>query len=647
MKQLDTLLARSVILLLLLLAIAFVYSPGLSGPFVLDDSTNIPQTKIDDLSFLSVKEVSFDNTSGLFGRPIPVATFALNHFFGDGTPYAFKTTNLAIHLLNTFLIFVFANIVINTLLTNKSSIGKNNTTLAALIISAIWSLHPIQVSTVMYSVQRMTMLMTFFTVLALITYLKARNTSAENPVKSLGLILVTGIFTILACLSKENGALIVLYVGLLEVMIRKSRPNQAAIRSELIFSNSILALVAITLAIGATFFAYKFEYLMSGYEIRDFTLSERLGTESNILVFYLKNILTPNITNMNLYLDDFPISGITSTKSLISYLILFSFLTLAIRFFESNPLVTFGVIFFFLSHTLESTFLPLELAFEHRNYTGTIGISIAVVAAMAQLLRKLNFEKLKYFFATITLVLISFQSYSRNIEWSDDLILNSLAVENNPRSERAKLSLAISLLSRSMLTEAVDLFEKAAAENETDAHTHLHLLQFKAYGGVFVPGDYTEIKHLLESRPITNDVVKVLDDMLTNVTNGVYKRPDVSQISELFKIAIANPNLKILEQNHAALLARYSKSLSLLDKNNEALTVLLAASELNPRNPEILILMAEEYATLEKYKNIDETLSRIPSDIMITTEQLNRIEALKIIAANNKAEPVEFTQSSD
>ena len=628
MKQRNILLARSVILLVLLFAIAFAYAPGLSGPFILDDATNIPQTKIDFLSFSSVKDVAFDNTSGIFGRPIPVATFALNHYFGDGTPYSFKATNLALHILNTALVLIFTQIVIKTLSTKNTVFSKKTTFLAALTVAAIWSLHPIQVSTVMYSVQRMTVLMTTFSVLALITYLKARATSTEKPAKCVSLLLATGVLTILACLSKENGALIVLYVGLLEVLIRKSRVNEPIIKNELIFSNSMLTLVAATLAVGIAFFTYNFDSLMRGYQIRDFTLSERLGTESNILVFYLKNIMVPNISNMNLYLDDFPISAIFSTESLISYLILFSFTTLAVIFYKSNPLVTFGILFFFLSHALESTIIPLELAFEHRNYTGTIGISIAIVAATVQLFKFFRFENLKYLIATITLLLVSFQSYSRNLEWSDDLILNSLAVENNPRSERAKLSLAISLLNRSKLTEAVNLFEKAAAENVTDAHTHLHLLQFKAYGGVFIQEDFEKAKELLASRPITNDVVMLLDDMLTNVTNGIYEVPNISQISELFKIATKNPNFKILELNHAALFARYSYSLSLQKENEAALRALKTATAINPRNPEILIMMAEVYFSLNQIENIQPTITRIPSDIKITAEQHSRIEFL-------------------
>ena len=647
MKLISTSLAPSVLLLSLLAAIVFVYTPGLDGPFVLDDASNIPQTKIDNLSLLSISDVAFDNTSGIFGRPIPVATFALNHYFGGGTPHAFKVTNLAIHVFNTLLVFIFSRLILPTIFSGYSISNKNNIFFVALTISAIWALHPIQVSTVMYSVQRMTMLMTTFTLLAMITYIRARAASQNRSIASPCLLLVTGLFTILACFSKENGVLIILYIGLLEILIRKSRLDKSTSESERLFSNSILVLITLSLTIGAALFIYKFDHFMTAYQIRDFTLSERIGTEANILVQYLKNILLPNISNMNLYLDDFQISGIISADSLKSYLILSIPLIVAVACYQFNPLITFGVVFFFLSHSLESTIIPLELAFEHRNYTGTIGLSIAVVAAVTQILRRLKIERLNYTIATFAILLICFQSYSRNLEWGDDLILNTMAVENNPRSGRAKLSLAVSLLSRSRLAEAVNLFEVASSENTKDAHTYLHLMQFKAYGGTFSQEDYDKSKELLTNRPITNDVVMALDDILTNVTNEIYPYPDIKQVSELLRIATNNESLALLKQNKTALFTHYSSSLSLRGKNEAALTPLQIALEISPNDIDIIIMMAEEYAALHQRENIKSTLIRIPSGTRVTAEQFRKIEALSSIANDSSDDPVETTTSPD
>ena len=647
MSVTDNTYVRSTLLFLLFVAIFVIYKPGLNGPFVLDDATNIPQTSIDELTFESVSRVATDNTSGIFGRPIPVATFALNHYFGDGTPYAFKLTNVAIHIVNAALVYIFVHLLLKLSQARPHTNARSNVLAATMLITAFWALHPYQVSTVLYSVQRMTMLMTTFSILALICYINARVAYSSSSRAFTTYTLSTGIFSLLACLSKENGVLIILYIGILELHIRRNRYHFNKTKIENRLSMAVLTTIGMGILIGTVYFVLNIDSVLSSYKMRDFTLPQRIATEGSVIVQYLNNILIPNISNMNLYWDDFPINEPGSKNSLISFSILFLILAAAFLLRRKIPLFSFGIFFYFLSHVLESTFIPLELAFEHRNYIGIIGIAIAVVSVFTHFLEKAKFKTIKPVCAALALTLLSFQTYSRSMEWSDDLILNSLAVENNPNSERAKLSLAISLLSRNKLTEAIRLFETASNENTHDAHTHLHLIQFKAYGGVFNDDEFEDTLNLVKSRPVTNDVVMVLDDMLTNVTNGIYNSPDNLQMSQLFKAATENPKIMIQDDNRAALYARYSTSLSMQRKNEEALTALESAYSLNPRNPEIIIMMAEALEALGRQSQIAETISRIPTDILVTEEQLAKIERLSNLPNVPTAGHIDITQSPD
>ena len=647
MSVTDNRYVRSALLLFLLLAIVAVYKPGLNGPFVLDDATNIPQTSIDYLTLESISRVATDNTSGIFGRPIPVATFALNHYFGDGTPYAFKLTNVVIHIFNTVLVFIFAHLLLKITSKESHRTARSRLFASTLIISALWALHPYQVSTVLYSVQRMTMLMTTFSILAIICYLNARFEYSNSTRNFFFYTASTLIFSILACLSKENGVLVILYIGIIELLIRKNKSYFNQTKTENRLSIGLLAFIGLGILAGLAYFILNIESLLSSYQIRDFSLSQRLATEGSVLVLYLKNILIPNISNMNLYWDDFLIISFSSTIFLKSISILLAFLAIAMLLRKKIPLFTFGIFFYFLSHTLESTFIPLELAFEHRNYIGTIGLSMAVVSVFTHFLVKPDFKTIKSICAVLTLALLSFQTYSRSVEWSDDLVLNSLAVENNPSSERAKLSLAISLLNRSKLTEAVNLFEAASKENTYDAHTHLHLLQFKAYGGVFNQDEFENTLELVKTRPVTNDIVMVLDGMLTNVTNGIYHSPNFKQMSQLFKAATDNPNIKVHDNNRAVLYARYSASLSLQNQYKEALTALEFANRLNSRNPEIIIMMAEVLEALGRQSQISDVISKIPTDILITDEQHTRINRLETLTKSHEGKYLDLTQSPD
>lgn len=626
----------SILALATLLSIAYlIYHPALNGPFVLDDPANIPQTHINVLSLDSVLEVAFDNRSGIFGRPIPVATFALNHYFGDGTAYAFKLTNLVIHIFNTILIFILTRQLINIFTNGRFEKSQALLTTISLITTALWCLHPLQVSTVMYSVQRMTMLMTTFTLISLIIFLTARLSYIDRPIKSLSFMLLAGIFAVLACLSKENGALIVIYVGSLELLIRKWRPPSNHSKHETRISTLVLTTTFATVLSGIAYYTYNINDLVSGYQIRDFSLLERLATQANVVILYLRNIYIPDISNMNLYLDDFPTSHFSSPETIVSLFLLALLLVFSILLRKISVLIPMGIVFFFVSHIMESTFIPLELAFEHRNYTGLAGISLSTTVIATHLFTVSRVSRLKYIITPVMLLMISFQTYSRSLEWSNDLTLNTLAVENNPLSGRAKLSLAISLLDRSKLTKVVEMFETATKNNTKDASTHLHLLQFKAYGGVYSQDDFSEATKLLQERAITNDVVSVLEGMLSNITNQIYTSPNLEKISQLLQIATENQNKKITETNQAVLYVRYSESLSSLGKSTEALKALENASVLNPRNPEVSIIKGELLLKLKQASAAKVAISSIPADIRILPEQRERIDDI-IEAANSQ-----------
>ncbi len=184
--------ASRAFLLVLLATTTIIYWPALQGPFLLDDFVNIPQTNIPNLNWRSLIWATLGNESGTFGRPVSILSFVLNHAIGGTEPYGFKVVNLLIHLINTVLVFFLGRLIFRSLLRNETY-DKNPAlpTLIALAASAIWALHPLQVSTVMYVVQRMTLLMTTFSLLALLAFTYSRVTyinSGRLPIWSILLL---------------------------------------------------------------------------------------------------------------------------------------------------------------------------------------------------------------------------------------------------------------------------------------------------------------------------------------------------------------------------------------------------------------------------------------------------------------------------
>ena len=79
------------------------YALALQGPFFFDDIPNLIDNRllqIDGWAFDDWRGAIISNNSGLFHRPVAMASFAMNYAVGgDFVPWLFKATNLVIHLL--------------------------------------------------------------------------------------------------------------------------------------------------------------------------------------------------------------------------------------------------------------------------------------------------------------------------------------------------------------------------------------------------------------------------------------------------------------------------------------------------------------------------------------------------------------------
>ncbi len=166
-------LSTKTIPLIVLLIVAGLYSPGISGPFLFDDQSSITDNTavaITELNLNNLVSVAESGIAGPLKRPIPMISFALNHYFAGGyKAAAFKKTNIAIHCVNTLLVFVLA-----LQLLKLAFLTKKNLCWFAAAIALLWGAHPINLTSVLYIVQRMTSLSTLFSLGCIISYLYAR-----------------------------------------------------------------------------------------------------------------------------------------------------------------------------------------------------------------------------------------------------------------------------------------------------------------------------------------------------------------------------------------------------------------------------------------------------------------------------------------
>lgn len=429
----------------LLLSVTLVFLPGLSGGFLFDDWPTIvenPSVHVDefDLSSLQRAATSFEPGGRLGARPLSMATFGVNHAFHGLDPRAYKLTNLVIHLANTLLVFwlVFALVVATRERTRPQAEASGKPVVFAGFVALIWAAHPLQVSSVLYVVQRMEVLSTTFVLLALISYLQGRMLQQAGR-NGWVWILLSLPLSALGMLAKESAALMPAYALALELgalSFCATKPNVSRTLKLGFAVASISAVVAFLVLIVPS-------HWNADSPIRNFTGAERLLTQMRVLCLYLGQIVLPLPGTMTFHYDNYEVSrGLLQPPStLLAGLFLGSLLASGWIFRRKLPLYAVGLFTFFAGHALTSNVILLELVFEHRNYLPLLGIVLSVSALIAKIPREGRAASFRL--ATgASLATLLFLSVLRAATWGDDLHLATELAERNPGSARASADLA-------------------------------------------------------------------------------------------------------------------------------------------------------------------------------------------------------------
>jgi len=365
---------------------AVIYAPGLAGSWLFDDYPNIvdnPGVQPRDASLGSLVRAALSSPSSEFKRPLASLSFAANYLAAGLNPYWMKFTNLVIHLFNGMAAYLLARALLRRF-RNERQAGW----LAALIAGA-WLLLPINLTGVLYVVQRMESMANLFVLVGLLGYVHARTrqhgvASAERPVWPYYVLCAASLVfaTALGLLAKETAVMLPLYAALAEWVMfgfrdGKGRPDRTIV-------GLFLVVLVLPLVVGLVWLLPGL-LRPSSWSTRDFTLATRLLSEARIVTDYVGWTLLPSPEALSFYHDDFaPSSGLlhpwTTLAGMLALALLFA---VAVWLRRRHPLVALGILLFLGCHLLTGTILPLELVYEHRNYFASFGLLLAVIPLLA------------------------------------------------------------------------------------------------------------------------------------------------------------------------------------------------------------------------------------------------------------------------
>jgi hypothetical protein len=456
-----------------------VLSHGLHYQAFIDDVANIaPIERIaKSPTWEKTVQVIFNNKSGPFGRPLSMASFALDAHYWPQQFSRLIRHNIFLHILSGVCVLWFS-----FLLFLKINIATQRSFNLALMVSAVWIFHPLLVSTYLYAVQRMTVLSSIFCLLSLVTYLKLREQFYRNNIISL--IFACALLSIpiaLAILSKENSFTVISLIGLTEMfIIAQLGITPDKIRRAIL----VLAVISTSLALLAWIANYHDRYLFAS-QVRGFDLVERLLTQCRVLVDYLYNSLIPHRAGSGLFHDDIQISrGLLSPISTLPSLILISTLTIgAITYFRRSPSLCFAIAWFLLAHLTEASVIPLELKYEHRNYLPMVGLLIGLVLFFNQTFTK-PWQKLIPPVFLLTCIVITFSSVRL---WATPWLQSEIWRAEHPTSMRAIQFSASNWLARGDTVQASKTLEQGMEYHPQLISLSLQLLRLQCMSDTVNP----------------------------------------------------------------------------------------------------------------------------------------------------------------
>ena len=469
--------SRRVLALIALLALAFiVYWPGRHGTFLFDDYSNLATLGAYGPIDRAWKVVAFltSGFAGPTGRPLALATFLLDARNWPAAPEAFKLTNVALHLFNGALL---AGLL--AALGRALGVERERAATAAVLAAGLWLLDPFWVSTTLYIVQRMAMLATTFVIAGLWAYAHGRRLLQCGRRRAgygwMSVALTLG--TVLATLSKENGALLPLLAWVLEATVfdRRGDAREALGVGFVRWRRVFIVLPALVLL------GYLLRSLPAVWEGlkqgRDFTPGQRLLTEGRVLWTYLRDIWLPRAHDGGLFHDDFSLSRgmlepVSTLFAWFGIIVLAAWAVVARRARTDWVAASAAAIAFFLAgHLIESTWLQLELVFEHRNYLPAILMFWPLSLALLRGARDRDRAgRLRWpaWFALALLTLFAAQTARRAATWGAPFQQALQWAHEHPRSPRAQAYLANFWSRTGNQVEAARLLDAALREHPRD-----------------------------------------------------------------------------------------------------------------------------------------------------------------------------------
>ena len=406
-------IALSVILIATVAII--IYSNSFYASFHFDDHPAIVENYT--IHRFDLKEI-FSTSS----RPILDLTFALNYYFGKLDVFGYHLVNIMLHIANGIMLYFILLWTINTPHPNPPPQGgrAGEGVFSAvnfrvpLYASLIFIAHPIQTQAVTYIVSRSSVLATTFYLISVLLFIRAFKQIAKREEQktnderlyapgSMPYALSSKLYYFGAFLSsclgmgtKQETATLPLMLLIYDFyFISKGdwKVLKGHYKIHLIMFSTVLIAVYLSFSGLKMFVSFDYAKGVPMPQEVPITSFQYFLTQLHVIPYYIRLLFVP----ANLNLDyDWPITRNIDLPTILFFVLLTCIIVAAIMLYRRAQLISFGIIWFFVTLSVTSSFIVIyDVIFEHRLYLPSIGFAM-VIAFMISKISELKIARGKY-----------------------------------------------------------------------------------------------------------------------------------------------------------------------------------------------------------------------------------------------------------
>lgn len=535
-----------------------IYSNTFNSSFHFDDLDNLQENPI-------IRSLSNINAIWEYShtRFLAYYTFALNYHFSELDVTGYHLFNIVIHVITASLVYWLTLLIFSSPVLKDKPVAKDKKAVA-LMAALLFVAHPLATQSVTYIIQRMSSMAAMFYLLSIALYMMGRYMQF-NPTRKYLFFAGCGLSAICAMLTKENAFTLPFAIILVEVCFLQTEHRTISFKDYRVILLGVLSIIFI--AVGYFKFA---SFVHTSFTIHSDTSNKELNafnylyTQFSVILKYIQLIIVP--VHQNLDYDYKLAYHFTDPRSIGSLLVLLVIFAAGIFLFKKQRIFSFGIFWFFLTLSIESSIIPLQdVIFEHRTYLPSFGFFLCMSYGIYLLTWKAN-KKVGIAACAVIVGLYAIMAFDRNSYWKDEITLWSDVIQKSPNKARGYNNRGDDYMEENKFNEAMSDFNKALSINPAFAMAYYNRANV-----------YKKQEKYAESIADYTKAIELWPDLHKAYSNrgNIYKLTNHldEAVADYTHAIQLNPNYYMAYNNRASVLIMQNKNAEAVEDLNQSISL--------------------------------------------------------------------------